>query len=819
MPGKRDRCDNCGKPMRRLYMQKNKPNGTRGMAAMGWLCEGCNFSDLINQFKKPSPTNQHPDLFHDCNECGTTHMHGSRHEQSTTNPRRASLDYIVKLLGKNPKEGLILINNLDNPSEYLGLVFGIILGNPDQYIVSIAKSVFTTHGSYLQNQNLFALDFRKHAHAKENSLLWLDKFKEKAIEISLDINQIYGTWLIWNPNITDFTFDVIKILESSKIYTAVALKNNTLLAKEYVNRALSTGDDELALEWMIHIIKQGDCDFIEKYVTMKGRDATKLIMEQLDRTTKDNLNSENINHYFNALLKSEGAFELFLILMNYTLQVDTRHPDYQASVPITQGPYLNQRATPLWACISTYIPKLGNMNSENPLLKSIAIISESRNWSSLTDSEIVAALLYLIPNNYEYSSRLYTFLRKNYSPKNKDIHKLFIAAISQLESSDTVDSKEEVRSFLSTAFGHYSNFYKTCLLQRETPGIEKFLFSDDPTMRRMGISMGKSTELEPTIQEYLLSMSFLDTDYEVREAAADLVKISQIRTTSLLNIINQTKNSAGHYRSSRLIFDLEALKRIIDYTDSRLLTIILDHIIASDTWNYDLEEGEILVDHLILQLDKFDIYDDTFPIFKKYINIFLTNGIDSSQQWKLIDKLIRLKSKTDHSSLISDGSSVNQRVDLAFRSSKSFVYRNIYKKCLEVIQSTRIGTDQNNNPWKCKEHVHWTQPPLHCNACMEGIITNRRGRGLSDIITKKAAMLALAIDEQKIRNDIKFSMVMKKSKKRSDRKSSVNRRLMFIEAFATVAKDTDTSFIKELMKKDRSPRVKRELQKILTKIG
>ncbi len=78
MPGKRERCDNCGKPMRRLYMQKNKPTGSRGMVAAGWLCEGCNFSDIITQFEKSRtiPAHHHS-LTCECHTCGTFHKKGA----------------------------------------------------------------------------------------------------------------------------------------------------------------------------------------------------------------------------------------------------------------------------------------------------------------------------------------------------------------------------------------------------------------------------------------------------------------------------------------------------------------------------------------------------------------------------------------------------------------------------------------------------------------------------------------------------------------------------------------------------------------------
>ncbi len=63
--------------MRRLYMQKNKATGSRGMVATGWLCEECNFSDLITRFKEDKTSAaHHPALTCECEVCGTTHDKG-----------------------------------------------------------------------------------------------------------------------------------------------------------------------------------------------------------------------------------------------------------------------------------------------------------------------------------------------------------------------------------------------------------------------------------------------------------------------------------------------------------------------------------------------------------------------------------------------------------------------------------------------------------------------------------------------------------------------------------------------------------------------
>ena len=56
---------------------------------------------------------------------------------------------------------------------------------------------------------------------------------------------------------------------------------------------------------------------------------------------------------------------------------------------------------------------------------------------------------------------------------------------------------------------------------------------------------------------------------------------------------------------------------------------------------------------------------------------------------------------------------------------------------------------------------------------------------------------------------------MTTGKDRGDRKQSVNRRLMFIEVFGEMATPEDIPYLQELMKKDRSPRVKRRLVRMI----
>jgi hypothetical protein len=80
---------------------------------------------------------------------------------------------------------------------------------------------------------------------------------------------------------------------------------------------------------------------------------------------------------------------------------------------------------------------------------------------------------------------------------------------------------------------------------------------------------------------------------------------------------------------------------------------------------------------------------------------------------------------------------------------------------------------------------------------------------------RNAVMMALNIDKQKSYDNIRKQMKMVTGKDRSERKQSVNRRLMFITVFREIAMPNDIPYLRELMKKDRSPRVKKKLSQII----
>ena len=128
--------------------------GSRGMMATGWLCEQCNFSDIITKFKESrTQTARHPALTCECQTCGGIHKKGIDSSCITEDEEQIMGKILERL--SNPKkqiDGLILINNLDDPSKYLGLVLGTFIWSGSEDNRQIAKDVFTTHAPDLQKE-------------------------------------------------------------------------------------------------------------------------------------------------------------------------------------------------------------------------------------------------------------------------------------------------------------------------------------------------------------------------------------------------------------------------------------------------------------------------------------------------------------------------------------------------------------------------------------------------------------------------------------------------------------------------------------------
>ena len=529
--------------MRRLYMQKNKATGSRGMVATGWLCEKCNFSDIITRFKKSrtSLSRQHHALMCECQTCGTTHKKGtgrsvgwasteSNLERTGQDHSHVNLEHILAKLSNQEKrvDGLILINNLDDPSGYLGLVLGTFIWNDSAGDTrQIAKDVFTAHATDLQ-RNIIDSVWKESWKRKGWKPLHGKRFKQKVMESSIDIEQVFGMGIILNRRVTDSTFKAIEMIESPEIYIEAALEANHRLAETYADRAISEGNNELAGKYMARAIKGGNYALLGKYVDIKGQDAAELIMEQLgkEKAQVSHWDSWTLQDFYAALGRT-GSPEAALFLINDLF---------------CKPSYFNDKNT---------IFSMGNENSENSVIRAIAALPRY-----FEESDIVAALVSHM-DNYEPLE----FLVQHYKEPEEN------AALFR-EVMDSSGDYEKTKKFIREATGINSSYYKHYLLKKDS-GIRKFLFDDDPALRLMGTSMGKSAELGEELEEYVFAMSFLDPEESVREGATELVKAigsSKIATPRLENIY--THNSSGY----------ENLERLIGYEDPRFLPMILKYI-------------------------------------------------------------------------------------------------------------------------------------------------------------------------------------------------------------------------------------------------
>ncbi len=523
--------------MRRLYMQKEKDTGTRGMVATGWLCEGCNFSDIITQFEqsRPKPAHQHSALICECQMCGTNHKKGMGHLTKEVLDK-IDLKHILKKLGDPQKriDGLILINNLDDPSEYLGLVLGIFIWSDagrDTHL--IAKNVFTTHATALQREIIDSV-WRKSWKRKGWVPLQSERFMKKIIESSTNLDQIFGIGVIMNRRITESTFKAIGMMKAPEIYVDVALESNHRLADEYVKMAMSEGNSKLVEKYTALAIKGGNYELLGKYVEIKGQDAAELIIEQLDKR-KSQLDYWELGNFHEALARTgapEAALELIKVEFKYSYK---RH-----------------------------LTQMGNKNSENPIIRALADLPNN----DVTNTELVSMLVSHL-DDYEPIEFLTQYYREP-----QEAARLFSEVITS--SGDY----EKTRRFLREAAGISSSQYKNYLLKKDPEGIMKFLFSDDPVLRLKGTSMGKTADLGEELKEFIFVMSFLDPGKSVREGATELVK--EIGSSEITTVLDQDGFLIFDYwdevAHTDLTNNLETLERLIDYKDPRFLPIILEHL-------------------------------------------------------------------------------------------------------------------------------------------------------------------------------------------------------------------------------------------------
>ena len=652
-------------------MQKNMATGSRGMMATGWLCEQCNFSDIITKFKESrTEAVWHPALTCECQTCGGIHKKGIDSSCITEDEEQLMGNILERL--SNPKkqiDGLILINNLDNPSKYLGLVLGTFIWSGFEVVTEIAKNVFTTHATDLQRELIDSV-WKKSWKRKGWRPLHGERFKRKVEERSIDIDQILGIGVILNHRISESTFKTIAML-NSPVYVDTALKVNPHLTENYAKRAISEGDSELAVKYLTMAIKGGKHELLRNYVDIKGQEATEFILEQLEEK-KPADDSWYQDHDFYDALSRTGAPNAAVVLIEHFCE-DSYDRDY--------------------------LLKIGDANSDDPLIRALNTLNGK---GSFDVQEMVTALVSIM-DDYEPIEFLVQHYNDLYAIDPEETDSLFSEVIA---SGDY----EKTKRFIRETMGINSSYYQHYLLKKDPDGIRKFLFSDDPGLRLMGTSMGKSEKVDSEIKEFVFMMSFLDPEESVREGAAELVKekgISQVTgidSKELIDILfpfGPIVNWRGAPPRSRDFNKREEfLERLIYYEGKQFLPLILEHVQPDSETNTKLD-------------------------------LFL----------KSFDK--------------------NETVEMLLE--------------LSIEKAP-------------------------------------------DTCARNAAMKALSIDKLKTYSRIKDMIQMETGKERTERKQAVDRRLMFIDIFAEKATVEDLPHIQELMKKDRSPRVKRRFAKLMMNI-
>ncbi len=818
MPGKRDRCANCGKPMRRLYMQKNIATGSRGMVATGWFCEHCKFSDIISNFKESiEDISLHPSLTCKCEACGGVHKKNS----DIVEDESVFMDDILKKLSgfvdstfvpEKQIEGLIMINNTENASEYLGLVMGVFLCGSNEENQQIAKNVFKANANHIQKELIDSV-WKKSWKRKGWEPLHSSRFKKKIEDSSIDINQILGMGIILKHRITESTFKTIDLLDTPEIYINAALKFNPHLTEEYAKRAINEKEKKTALKYLVMAIKGGKYDLLKNYADLKGKEATDFILEQLKNKSKNSHDEP----FYEALSRT-GDPEAALLLVKKFCEVQN---------------YSDRNC----------LLKIGNANSDDPLIKALATLQDANSYFDVTEMITI-----LIAEMDDYKP--IEFLLQYYK-EPKEMASLFKKVI---ESSGDY---EVTKKFILDAKGINSRYYKEYLLTKDPDGVRKFIFNDDSALRLMGLSMAESLDLDIELEEYIFAMSFLDSEETIRDRASELIKEKGLE--KLTNIFN----SSGDL-SFNLPYGIKALEKLIGFEDTRFLPIILNHS--------NLNDVEEKVIGLLKKLN---------PNNKQTIEMLFQIAIEkiSGNSYRNEAPKNIIKIALDIDTKLSCSIISNMKIEptvfenimgLIFQMSFTHSIESTRKGATKLVKNVGVSKikkifDDDKatfNYWWASKNWNGNTPfpesrqlenlnrlidyddsrfiPLimkhsHVNgfndlekpflACLKRFNPNKNDLvemlfkiALEDAPqdkAKNAVMIALNVDKHKSYDKIRKEMKIVTGKDRSERKLSVNRRLMFITIFRNMTTPDDIPYLRELMKKDRSPRVKKQLAQII----
>jgi len=611
-------------------------------------------------------------------------------------------------------------------------------------------------------------------------------------------------------------------------------------------------------------IKGGKHALLRNYVDIKGQEATEFILEQLEENKPaDDSSWYQERHCYDALSRT-GAPDAAVILIEHFYE-DSYDRDY--------------------------LLKIGDANSEYPLLRALNVLNGK---GSFDVQEMLVALVsvmddygpieFLVQHHNDHIYKQHAMDAWHAYDGKMSFDQFHASYTIDPEGTDTLFSEviasgdyEKTKRFIRETMGINSNYYQHYLLRKDPDGIRKFLFNDEPGLRLMGISMGKSTDIGTELEEYVFGMSFLDTEGSVREGATELMKEKGI--SQLTNIFNLEGALSFDFATAQQQ-GRENLERLIDYEDSRFLPLILEHIHEFD----DLKEP------LIALLEKLN------PDKKQTIEILFQIAVENTPKnnmsnlnpyhYASCNNAVRTALNIDETiscdrvKNVMEMASVDSRLKLEklmFMMSFLNTDKSTREGATELVKKIGLSQltnifdpegspmfnywwDANTNWWHVNEYGREKTPLSveHQRENLERLIDYQDSRFIPLIIkhiyefddlkkkfvallktlnpdkdqivemlfqiaiedapqtpAKNAARIALDINRQKSYERIKNMMKMTTGKDRGDRKQSVNRRLMFIEVFEEITTPKDIPYLQKLMKKDRSPRVKRRLVQMI----
>ncbi len=269
-------------------------------------------------------------------------------------------------------------------------------------------------------------------------------------------------------------------------------------------------------------------------------------------------------------------------------------------------------------------------------------------------------------------------------------------------------SKEDISLLIREMVGSYHHLYKSYHTQLENQDPRKFLYSDDPATRMMGLSLSKGTKCPDSVKPIIYSIHLFDTDKEIGAKAAELVKEFDLTTVLIPNEKDfmhflTTQPAALFNNYGTVISDTKNFKNflndIISTNDNRLLPSafnIFELLNEPDVCSYLLD---ILVDNYHSEthdyISNFMDVNGGLNFRKKetgyYRDYYKYSGIvrDDSQSFKyklMVAKLPSLDPSFDIKPLVEFA--YNLRLDSKEEKSKAWDVKRRISNQLDLFETT-----------------------------------------------------------------------------------------------------------------------------------